>query len=440
MNLHYKNRYYKFINVIKSLGDRNLIGYTEIHHIVPRCLKGSDDKENLVELTLREHFLAHWLLWKAYPDYLPLASAFLQMNNKNPKLKDEFQGRTTSKTYQILKTKVYEKLSELTKDKVRVRDDQGQILTLTREQYANQNTHQFHTTGKLYAFDKTTNTWVYITSREYQENKDRYKSRMSFEGFPYGTSTGNPNASINVESVRYQFIDTKTNVVVKISKSEAKTKNQEYGYKRLKHIQKKQVRCIDDQGQIYLIALDDYNPTKHKFYSKNKIVVYDTQDNQNKKIDLDEYNLNKSRYLTSTRGKVLAKDQSGNTILITREEFNKGNYVGQTKGLRTVRDSVTGLYVQISEQEYLKNKKQYTGPNKGKVNVIDKQTGERKQILKENFDSARYSGLGNKKLLFLCRNKLTNQEKLVNIYEWHLLQDHYQIIDYEKYQIALSSK
>lgn len=40
--------------------------YKETHHIILRCMGGSDDKENLVELTGREHFIAHWLLCKIY--------------------------------------------------------------------------------------------------------------------------------------------------------------------------------------------------------------------------------------------------------------------------------------------------------------------------------------------------------------------------------------
>lgn len=42
-------------------------GYTEEHHIIPRSLGGSDDPVNLIRLTYREHFLAHWLLVKMFP-------------------------------------------------------------------------------------------------------------------------------------------------------------------------------------------------------------------------------------------------------------------------------------------------------------------------------------------------------------------------------------
>jgi hypothetical protein len=38
--------------------------YTELHHIFPRCMGGGNAIINLVRLTYREHFLAHWLLTK----------------------------------------------------------------------------------------------------------------------------------------------------------------------------------------------------------------------------------------------------------------------------------------------------------------------------------------------------------------------------------------
>ena len=38
--------------------------YKETHHVIPRCLGGSDNTDNLVDLTAREHFICHWLLTK----------------------------------------------------------------------------------------------------------------------------------------------------------------------------------------------------------------------------------------------------------------------------------------------------------------------------------------------------------------------------------------
>jgi hypothetical protein len=39
-------------------------GYKETHHIIPRSFGGDDSKKNLVQLTAREHYIAHALLWK----------------------------------------------------------------------------------------------------------------------------------------------------------------------------------------------------------------------------------------------------------------------------------------------------------------------------------------------------------------------------------------
>lgn len=54
--------------IIQRAKSRKLTGYKEIHHIIPRCLGGSDKKSNLVELTAREHFIIHKLLCEIYPD------------------------------------------------------------------------------------------------------------------------------------------------------------------------------------------------------------------------------------------------------------------------------------------------------------------------------------------------------------------------------------
>ncbi len=43
-----------------------LVGFGHIHHIVPRYMKGNNLTINLVKLSIREHVLAHYLLWKVY--------------------------------------------------------------------------------------------------------------------------------------------------------------------------------------------------------------------------------------------------------------------------------------------------------------------------------------------------------------------------------------
>jgi 5-methylcytosine-specific restriction endonuclease McrA len=61
--MNYQKLYDQLIERAKL---RVLDGYCEKHHIVPKSLGGSNNKENIVSLTAREHFLAHWLLFKIY--------------------------------------------------------------------------------------------------------------------------------------------------------------------------------------------------------------------------------------------------------------------------------------------------------------------------------------------------------------------------------------
>lgn len=88
-NLHYYNRYIKFIEHAKTL---IYAGYTETHHIIPVSMGGSNKKENLVKFCARSHFIAHKLLFLAYRND-KMAYAMHRLTNRgsekyipNPKL------------------------------------------------------------------------------------------------------------------------------------------------------------------------------------------------------------------------------------------------------------------------------------------------------------------------------------------------------------------
>lgn len=68
--IFHNNKYSRWYNqIIERAKCRLLTGeYKEIHHIMPKCLGGNNDSSNLVELTAREHFIAHWLLTKMVTD------------------------------------------------------------------------------------------------------------------------------------------------------------------------------------------------------------------------------------------------------------------------------------------------------------------------------------------------------------------------------------
>ena len=76
--MNYTRIYTELIERAKERKSVN--GYKEIHHIIPRSEGGTDESDNLVELTAREHFIAHKLLWMENPTF-SRSAAFMMMSN-----------------------------------------------------------------------------------------------------------------------------------------------------------------------------------------------------------------------------------------------------------------------------------------------------------------------------------------------------------------------
>lgn len=93
--MDYKKVYDQLIERAKT---RILTGYRERHHIIPKCQKGTNEKENIVNLTAREHYLCHWLLCRMYPEDYKLAHAFWFMS---------WQKSPSQKRYYTISSRVY---------------------------------------------------------------------------------------------------------------------------------------------------------------------------------------------------------------------------------------------------------------------------------------------------------------------------------------------
>jgi len=100
----YTTYYYGIINKAKNriLSD-NI--YTEKHHIIPKSLGGSNLQTNLIILTLREHFVCHWLLTKMFDNKnnkIKMHHALWNMINTRKNVK------ISSRLYEQLKMKHYQ--------------------------------------------------------------------------------------------------------------------------------------------------------------------------------------------------------------------------------------------------------------------------------------------------------------------------------------------
>ena len=100
--MYLQNKYSKcYFNIIERARARELEKPYEVHHIVPRSIGGSNDSNNLVKLTPREHFIVHWLLTKMLsnsPEQKKMFHAFsafaMISSNQNRKI--------NSRHYQLL--------------------------------------------------------------------------------------------------------------------------------------------------------------------------------------------------------------------------------------------------------------------------------------------------------------------------------------------------
>lgn len=104
--MNYQKHYNTLIDRSRA---RITSGYTERHHILPRCMGGEDTVENIVNLTPEEHFVAHQLLVKMYPMVGKLALAALIMTT------DKFGRRVNNKLFGWLRKRMGTAISEINK-------------------------------------------------------------------------------------------------------------------------------------------------------------------------------------------------------------------------------------------------------------------------------------------------------------------------------------
>lgn len=96
--------YLKHYNLLVEKAENRVTeDYSEKHHIIPKCIGGSNDKSNVVELTPEEHYVAHQLLVKIYPGNHSLVFAAHMMT----------AGRNCNKTYGWLRRLHVEALREI---------------------------------------------------------------------------------------------------------------------------------------------------------------------------------------------------------------------------------------------------------------------------------------------------------------------------------------
>lgn len=119
-----------YFNIVEAASSR-LMTEGEKHHIIPRSLGGTNNKENIVKLTYREHFICHWLLTKMVvgSDKNKMCYALHCMGRSS-----RFHEREM-KAWQKQLTEKYnrKKRPSINKGKITVRDNNGKVFHVTRD-------------------------------------------------------------------------------------------------------------------------------------------------------------------------------------------------------------------------------------------------------------------------------------------------------------------
>ena len=104
--------------IIDRARNRTLQGYKEKHHVIPRCLGGTNQNTNLVNLTAREHFIIHKLLCEIYPHESKLVYAYWAMCNKQSSKRMIRNYKVSSREYDRTKQLFAEYSSKLHSGKI----------------------------------------------------------------------------------------------------------------------------------------------------------------------------------------------------------------------------------------------------------------------------------------------------------------------------------
>jgi len=112
--MYLQNKYTQwYYNIIDRARSRTLTEHKETHHIIPKCLGGNNSKENLVDLTGKEHFLCHLLLTKMIPNNKSLIYAAWGMANLSNPLQHRY--KVTGRIYEMLRKEFQIKKSQDTR-------------------------------------------------------------------------------------------------------------------------------------------------------------------------------------------------------------------------------------------------------------------------------------------------------------------------------------
>jgi len=168
------NKYTKWYNqIIEHARGRILEPPYERHHIRPRSLGGTDDRENLAFITPREHFICHWLLVKMTTgeEHYKMLNALRMMRAENPGQK-RYHTKITARVYESLKLEYARLQSE------RIRGENNPMWGKTHTEEARRAISEKNT-GKKLTEEQIARQVAAQTGRKRAPFSEEWRARLS---------------------------------------------------------------------------------------------------------------------------------------------------------------------------------------------------------------------------------------------------------------------
>lgn len=170
------NKYSKLYHKITSNAKQRITeGYTETHHIIPQSLGGNNDRDNLVELTAREHFICHWLLIKMTEgeDRSKMLYALNGMKAEN-RYQQRYHTKITARVYE--KYRIEHALNHSKVMKGRHAHNKGRKMSEEQKQLLREKAKANHAGGKVYSKESQEKRIAKVLGRKDTEEAKLKKS------------------------------------------------------------------------------------------------------------------------------------------------------------------------------------------------------------------------------------------------------------------------
>ncbi len=179
------NKYTKYYTLLTNRAkNRILTEYTERHHIIPQSLGGSNDKDNLVDLTAREHFICHWLLIKMTEgdNRGKMLYALNGMKAEN-KYQQRYSSAITARVYERYRIEHAKNHSETMKG--RIPPNKGRKMSDEQKALLRERAKANHASGKIYSEESQRKRLEKLKNYKHSEETKK-KQSMALKGIPKG--------------------------------------------------------------------------------------------------------------------------------------------------------------------------------------------------------------------------------------------------------------